>query len=227
MNIKMKKHYTYLLMFTDGMLYHGVRSCEGEIVDDEYWGSSRHTPETSEATKFILTTHDTRKEAVAEEVRYHYANDVSNNDNYHNKAKQTSTGFDTAGTTLSDDHKAKIKAKPKDQMGEKNHMFGKKQPESYKTYMSEINTGENNPMFGTLPWDSTKGTDYHKEIWSMAQEMYDWWLPLDKTKREGHGNRKMAKVFNQKAVSTHGNIQRKFREGWIPNQDSEWVETFE
>ena len=219
-------HYTYLIMYEDGMLYHGVRSCKCDIVDDEYWGSSNHTPDTDSSTKFILTTHNTRKEAVAEEVRYHKANTVSTSETYYNKANQTCVGFDTSGTTLSSEHKAKIKAKPKDQLGEKNHMFGRKQPKEYLDYMSEINSGENNPMFGTLPWDSTKGTEYHREIWSMAQELYDWWLPIDKTRPQGHGNRKMAKFFGQRVVSTHGNIQRKFKEGWIPNQDADWVESF-
>ena len=220
-------HYTYLIMYEDGMLYHGVRSCKCDTVDDEYWGSSKHTPDTNSSTKFILTIHNSRKEAVAEEVRYHKANAVSTNDKYYNRANQTCVGFDTGGTTLSNEHKAKIKAKPKDQLGEKNHMFGRKQPKEYLDYMRKINTGENNPMFGTLPWDATKGTEYHRELWSMSQEFYNWWLPLDKTKPHGHGNRKMAGFFNQRLVSTHTNILKKFKEGWIPSEDSEWLESFE
>ena len=38
-------HYTYLLVFQDGMMYHGERSFKGDPYEDKYMGSSKHLPE--------------------------------------------------------------------------------------------------------------------------------------------------------------------------------------
>jgi len=62
--------------------------------------------------KEILSTWKTRELAVIEEIRLHDKFDVAKNPLFYNKSKQTNTGFDTTGTTLSEEHKAKIRAKP-------------------------------------------------------------------------------------------------------------------
>lgn len=94
----MKYHYTYMLH--GDISYIGVRSskCLPEL-DIKYWGSSKHTPKNiSEThTKLILAEFPTRKEAVEHEIQLHNFYEVSTNDMYYNKAKQTTTGFDTLG----------------------------------------------------------------------------------------------------------------------------------
>lgn len=89
-----KHHYTYLLEYKNGMLYHGVRSCDVDINNDEYYGSSDYTPVELPTKKTILTTHKTREEAIDEEIRYHAEVDVKRHPQYYNKSNQTSTGFD-------------------------------------------------------------------------------------------------------------------------------------
>ena len=77
----MDNHYTYLLEYSDGGLYHGVRSCHGVIDEDDYYGSSKYTP-NEVPIKTILTTHNTREEAIEEEIRYHAEFNVKNNNQY-------------------------------------------------------------------------------------------------------------------------------------------------
>lgn len=101
-------HYTYLLEFPNGMLYQGVRSSNVEPELDDYYGSSKYIPKDIIPNKTILTLHETREDAVLEEVRYHSEHDVKLNNLYYNKANQKSDGFDTYGINLSDEHKQKI-----------------------------------------------------------------------------------------------------------------------
>ena len=145
----MKNHYTYEISKNDGvrMSYIGVRSCEGNPEDDNYWGTSKHLPDNIQDnhTKTILRTFDTRDEAVKHEIYLHNINDVASNPLYYNQAKQTSTKFDTTGTpgywagktrpafNLGNRHtdktKAKMSANHYDCSGENNPMFGKPKPD--------------------------------------------------------------------------------------------------
>ena len=93
------KHYTYLITYPDGQAYHGVRSCYGIIENDSYMGSSKYTPSNEGAVKEILSTHDSREEAMIEEVRYHNQMDVKNSPQYYNKSNAMGTGF--GDTTIS------------------------------------------------------------------------------------------------------------------------------
>ena len=104
-------HYTYLLQSkTDDMMYIGVRSCKCLPEEDNYWGSSKHLPKNVSdiCDKFILGTFDSRKEALQDEINRHNINNVAKNPNFWNKAKQTSTGWNTAGTTISNELKKRI-----------------------------------------------------------------------------------------------------------------------
>lgn len=105
-------NYTYIITYTDDKQYIGVRTskCLPEL-DTKYLGSSKHTPNELFKSKQILNTFNTRKEAVADEIRLHNLYSVSTSENFYNKAKQTSIGFDTLGVALpkfSNEHKQKI-----------------------------------------------------------------------------------------------------------------------
>ena len=97
----MKQHYVYLL--TDGIMnYIGARSCNYRIdADSSYLGSSKHIPSEFKkvCNKIILGRFNTRKEAIAYEIELHNKFDVAKNEQFYNRAKQTSTGFDTTGQT--------------------------------------------------------------------------------------------------------------------------------
>ena len=91
-------HYTYLLKFKNGMLYHGLRTCHCPIELDRYYGSSKYTPKDEIPEKIIMTEHSTREEASKEEIRYHKEHDVRNNFIYYNRANATAMGFSTGAS---------------------------------------------------------------------------------------------------------------------------------
>lgn len=106
-------HYTYLLLHkTTSKRYIGVRTSKvPPIQDTEYWGSSIHIPSDVKSThiKIILKEFVTRDEAVRHEILLHELNNVAVSENFYNRAKQTSIKFDTAGTTLTAEHKEKCR----------------------------------------------------------------------------------------------------------------------
>lgn len=96
-------HYTYFLTAKEpfnGMKYYiGVRSCKANPEEDKYLSSSKVIKRNKIAVdKHILATWDTRQEAVNHEILLHSCFNVAVNPEFFNQAKQTSIGFDTAGT---------------------------------------------------------------------------------------------------------------------------------
>ena len=129
-------HYTYLIQhITEDKRYIGVRSCTCKPIDDiDYWGSSRHLPKDIKTNhrKIILKQHATRELAVAHEIELHALNNVAANPAYYNKACQTSTGFDTTGTTISDELKDKYRKA----------LTGRAKPEGFGAKISKALTGK-------------------------------------------------------------------------------------
>lgn len=102
------KHYTYKITVeapTDSRKYYiGVRSCLcAPESDAKYFGSSRHLRAwiiengAQSLRKEVLAVFETRVEAVAHEVYLHEKFQVSTDVEFFNRAKQKTTGFDTAG----------------------------------------------------------------------------------------------------------------------------------
>lgn len=106
-------HYTYLITYIDGKKYMGVRSCDCLPEDDsKYLGSSKYTPTKDKVLrKDIIAQFTCRKDALEAEIEYHQTHNVAMSDEFYNRANQTSTGFDTKGTTFehSIEHREKIK----------------------------------------------------------------------------------------------------------------------
>lgn len=97
--ISKKNNYTYLLEWSKeqlgsatDMFYHGVRSCDVDIDEDVYYGSSKFTPSKIIPKKTILSVHSTRIEAIDEEIRYHAKHNVKADPKYYNRANTTSVG---------------------------------------------------------------------------------------------------------------------------------------
>jgi len=104
-------HYTYLIYHkTTNKKYIGVRSSTEKPENDiDYWGSSVHLPQDVKEThlKEILQVFTNREDAVRHEVQLHLENNVAVNPEYYNRSKQTTTKFDTSGTSLTEEHKQK------------------------------------------------------------------------------------------------------------------------
>jgi len=104
-------HYIYEIQHkTEDKKYIGVRSSKCEPEDDTgYWGSSKYLPDDVKITheKVILKRFSSRVEAVKYEMYLQRKHNVVTNESYYNKAIQTSTGFDTSGTVLTEEHKLK------------------------------------------------------------------------------------------------------------------------
>lgn len=138
-----KQHYVYLLQNrVNGMCYIGVRSCTGTVWDDSYMGSSRHMTQEDKnnCNKIVLARFGSREEAVAYEIEMHEKFDVVKSPLFYNKAKQTSTGFDTTGRVMSEEEKEK---RSKALMGHKGAKTwsGKKLPEATRVKMSQATKG--------------------------------------------------------------------------------------
>ena len=94
-NIKLNKHY------------YGVRSCNCHPTKDlgyKYFSSSSDKEfienqrlKPQEYRYKIVSIKDTREQAVGVEIYLHEKYDVKSNDNFYNKANQTSIGFDASG----------------------------------------------------------------------------------------------------------------------------------
>lgn len=90
-------HYTYLLTFSNGMKYIGVRSTKLKPeLDTCYLGSGRYLPEDRDCIKTILNTYPSRKEAVQAETAFIIENNCVNSDSWYN---QRSWNYDKHGQT--------------------------------------------------------------------------------------------------------------------------------
>lgn len=101
------KKYNYVYKITninpqdERKYYIGVRSCNCQPEEDNYWSSSKYLKESilvlgqSNFKKEILSIWNTREEAISEEIKLHNQYDVGVNPKFYNRSKQTSIGWDT------------------------------------------------------------------------------------------------------------------------------------
>lgn len=76
----------------------------------------------------------------------------------------------------------------------------------------------NNPCSGLSPWHNNRATPEALEIWRQADSYYDWWV----LHRKGYCA--MATAFGFKDwMSAHQNLVNKFKAGWIPKEDPQWL----
>ena len=179
-------HYTYLITNrTNDMKYIGVRSCDCNPVDDNYWGSSKYLTEAisndgiDNFSKEVLKVWPTRDEAVAHEIKLHKKHNVGVNDKFYNKAIQKSVGFDTTGMPGSCGFQGKTHTKESKQKmseskkgiaktaehnkknslahrGENNPFYGQTHTAETIEKIRQASTGKNNPMYGKKHSDEAK-----------------------------------------------------------------------
>jgi hypothetical protein len=110
---------------------------------------------------------------------------------------------------------------------EKNHMwgkFGKNHPaygrivSDYERQKNSKRMKDNNPCKGLSAWDHPRCDDYNKKIWFFADDYYNEW----KITKESYCA--LSKKFGyEKYTASHINMIKKFKSGWIPNQDPKWI----
>jgi hypothetical protein len=120
--------------------YYGSRSCKCHPRDDlgiKYFSSSfdkdfiKDQKEHPEYYQYkIIRICKSRNDAIELEIKLHEKFDVGINENFYNKAKQTSSKFYYA------------------QKGEKNHFYGKKHSEETLKKLSEARKGEKHHSYG-------------------------------------------------------------------------------
>lgn len=137
-------HYTYITRSSDGRYYIGVRSCEGDPAQDPYMGS--HTDETYVPNrKRVLTTFDSREEALSHEIYLHEVRDVARNPRYANRARATSVSFDCQGVPYTDERKKRLS---EERLGGGNPFYGHHHTDENRQLYSETRVGEGNSFYG-------------------------------------------------------------------------------
>lgn len=169
--MKTKKfHYVYRITNTKlNKHYYGVRSSNIEpskdlgikyfssSSDHEFMNDQKNNPQDYKYK--IISIFDSREEAIKLEIKLHAKFNVGINESFYNKSKQTSTKYDTTGTTFTLTKEARnkiskaLKGKPKSKTHIenviKNHgMKGKTHTERARKSMSIKRTGEGNGMYG-------------------------------------------------------------------------------
>jgi hypothetical protein len=194
-------HYVYYSYEEWGPGYLGCRSCKCDPEEDTaYFGSFSDT-NFKPTQKIVLKTFETRKEALEAEVLLHSFFNVAKNPHFANRAKQTSTGFDTTGRTFA------LTEETKQQMsnaktGENHPLFGK--------------TGENNPNFGRKHSDEAIQRMREAQLGKTASDETKQ-LMSDARRGENHPNfgKNLAEETRQRISES------KIGKGWYVNAEGE------
>lgn len=171
-------HYVYLLSSRlEEKYYIGVRSCMCPISEDTYMGSSTcMTKEDKQnCNKIILARFNSRQEAVAYEIELHTLLDVVINPLFWNKAKQTSTWFDTTGRSMSLEEKTRRGEIQKERFKKSVHPSkGRILTEEHKRKISESGTG-----LKRSEETKRKIQEAHKARSSKHWKFEPWWYEVN------------------------------------------------
>ena len=201
-----KNNYTYLLEYSNGQYYHGVRSCDCSIEDDAYYGSSKYTPDEI-PKKTILTEHSTRDGASKEEIRYHAQHDVMNNDLYYNRTNATVIGLDRTGTTQTPEAKKKISDA---NSGAKHPHWGKTPSKETRKKLSDAHSGEKSYWWGKkLSKETIKKMSEAKSKTYIATDPQGNEFPITNLKKWAREN-----GLNQGALSQVAKEKQKHHKGY-------------
>lgn len=149
-----KYHYVYRITnLKENKHYYGCRTTKIKPVNDlgfKYLSSSTDkefkTKQKERPWQFkykIIKIYETREQAINFEIKLHNYFDVGKNPNFYNRAKQTSTGWDTTGSkfpTIGLSNKKRIVGKEAREKISKTHK-GKQVSEETKLKMSKSFTG--------------------------------------------------------------------------------------
>lgn len=177
----MKSHYVYRITNkVENKHYYGCRTSKVPPIEDigvKYFSSSKDKDFIAEQKvspeKFkykVISTFKTRKEALNMEIKLHEKFDVAKNDKFYNKAKQTSSGWDTSGFIFSDEMRKKIGDRTRGTSLSEEHkdkirksLLGRKHTNEAKRKMSES-------LKGNIPWN--KGVPMSEEVKKKMSERF-------------------------------------------------------
>jgi hypothetical protein len=206
--MKTTHHYTYYSYEEWGRGYIGVRSCDCLPEEDiEYFGSFTDTSFNPNQKIILKSNYETRREASEDEIILHDFYDVAKNPHFANRAKATSTGFDTTGSSfsLTNETRKKIslggkgktrteetKQKIRKARTGKTHTdetkqkcreasTGKTHTEEAKNKISEAIKGEKHPNFGKSP--TKEATQKNREAHTGEKNPMFGKTHTDETKR--------------------------------------------
>ena len=186
----MTTYYTYWSYEPFGRCYIGYRKCPDNCTPetDDYLGS--YTDKTFKPThKLVLSVFDKPADAIADEISLHLAFDVACAPHFANRAKQTSTGFSSAGTTytLGIESRKKISEAK----------IGKTRSAETRKKISETKkgkyVGENSSQYGK------PAPNRNHDIWTTH---YDWIKNLYIGTSWGSSN--ICKAYNKEFNTNHG-----------------------
>ena len=146
-----KRHYVYHSYEEWGRDYIGSRSCDCFPEEDTNYFGSFYDKTFNPTGKTILFVCETREEVLEIEIELHDFFDVAVNPQFANKAKQTSTRFDTTGVSKTEAQKKAMSGKNNPMFGRsgENHpRFGVPRTEAQKKAVSEKISGEKHPNYG-------------------------------------------------------------------------------
>lgn len=90
--------------------------------------------------------------------------------------------------------------------------------DDWKQKCSDKKVGDKNPNYRLPPWLNVNQTEATLKVWKNAAEAYDWWLATNASYS------RMQKHFRDKTAGPYMSLIKKFRQGWIPREDSVWKE---
>jgi len=133
-----KRHYVYLTCdTTDGRLYWGVRSCDCDPKDDNYFGS--HCDNTyNPDMKWVWNEFSTREDAEFAEHKLHKLFDVVNSSTFANLSCAQWKQWEWVGSKHS---AATIEKLREQKLGENNPQFGKPTSQKQKDAVRRAATG--------------------------------------------------------------------------------------
>ena len=86
---------------------------------------------------------------------------------------------------------------------------------------------KNNPCAGVKPWNHPRATEVTKALWKKADEIYNIWITNNTPSYCKLYGLTMNKNYNWKTDGKEAgpfmNMVKYFRNGWIPEQDQEWI----
>ena len=189
-----KHHYVYRSYEPLGRSYIGKRSCSCLPEEDVNYFGSYSDPSFRPTQKEILALCDSSAQALHVEMFFHEMYDVARNPLFANKAKQTSTYFNTEGVPKTKEHKLKIqealRGKPKSKEHRRKCSIAKKgRPASEACRLAQIESVKGKPKsaehrrkIGEASKGQVKGPEARAKMSKRRTEnnlgRY-WWVNLD------------------------------------------------
>jgi len=156
--------------------YYGFRKCNtSPSLDTKYMGSSKYLKQDIKNigieyfSKKIIKTFNNKESAIDYEIMLHLKFNVDKNVMFYNRCKANKFGYKCTGDVLKgksytdihgeekaiklkEERSRKIKeiSSNRNYIGDKNPNYGNKWSEAMKEKMSEMKSGQNNPIYGKI-----------------------------------------------------------------------------